>query len=338
MNTNDINRALVIIGPELLELEQPSNTALIRRAEDLARTADAELHLYLLCAESHLGHDAIAAHAGAGSTDPIPRRDYTAALAELVEDLPDCCAGVTHEIVEDSEKTSAILRHIARVEPSLVMKQADNHRFFLGIAPHTDWELARRSPVSLWLINEQTSRVDRIVAAVSARPDEPADLTASADYEVLHAADTIGTAFEAEVYPVNAFEVPELAGSGGAASIPHTQQRLLRTRKLKRRKGILSALAGSFEIARNNLRVREGRPAAVISGVAKEVSADVIVLGRRSVSWLERLIGSVTLEPVMSRADADIFIACGDEPATVRASAARQALQDLASQELSLAA
>jgi universal stress protein E len=312
MNTHHIGSALVVFTPEVLEQRQLFDSALIRRVRDLASAAGTDIHFYIQCCERNLGHEAIAAHASAGTPNTRAQLDYSRAVSDLLSQFSDCCAGITHEFVERSDATRAILGQIRRVQPDVVMKEADNHRFLLGLSSHTDWELARQSPANIWLVDEKTARVDRIVAAVGTRRSEPNDVTTPSDYEVLHAADSIGDAFEAEIFPVTACEVPELQGSGSVASVPAAEQRKLRRTMLTRRRGMLNAVAGFFNIARSNVRVREGRPDAVIPDIAEEVSADVIVMGARSIGRLERAVSSVTIEPVMARTDADVFVVRSD--------------------------
>jgi hypothetical protein len=76
-------------------------------------------------------------------------------------------------------------------------------------------------------------------------------------------------------------------------------------------------LVERFDIPVNHVRIREGRPDAVVPEVAEELRADLIVLGARNIGRLERLVGQVTVEPVMSRTRGDVFIVRDSEPPTL---------------------
>jgi hypothetical protein len=51
----------------------------------------------------------------------------------------------------------------------------------------------------------------------------------------------------------------------------------------------------------------------VITSVASELDADLIVMGARSMSRLERMVRSVTVEPVLAEAECDILIVRDDD-------------------------
>jgi hypothetical protein len=68
------------------------------------------------------------------------------------------------------------------------------------------------------------------------------------------------------------------------------------------------ALAQYFDIETDNVHVCEGHPSDFIPDVADSINADMIVMGAKSISRLERLVSSVTVEPVMSDTKCDILV------------------------------
>jgi hypothetical protein len=88
----------------------------------------------------------------------------------------------------------------------------------------------------------------------------------------------------------------------------------------------VNALAQYFQIDTDNVHVREGYPSEVVTNVAAELDAGMIVMGARSISRLERMIRSVTVELVMADAKCDVLIVRDDDDQMAAASAAADAV------------
>jgi len=61
-------------------------------------------------------------------------------------------------------------------------------------------------------------------------------------------------------------------------------------------------------ISRDKVHICEGQPTRVIADVTKAVNADIIVMGARNIGRLERLVSSVTVEPVLAEMNCDILV------------------------------
>ena len=235
-------------------------------------------------------------------------------VAEIATRLRNESINVKHEVRWDSPRTDAILRKIAQARPDIVLKQGREHSYLLGMTSNTDWELARRSPAHVWFVNEEVADVDRIVAAVGNNFGDPADITTAADYDLLRIAGMVGETFNAEIHPVNAFEVPNPdishgAFAGALTPVDSTQiKHPTRTEAVVAHKGVINAIARYFNIDTDNVHICEGRANEVIPNVAKQINADMIIMGAKSINRLERLVSSVTVEPVMSESNCDILV------------------------------
>jgi len=309
-----IRKALVVLSPDLIQPEKPTQSPLIRRAVALARKTGCELELFHACYEGELEQQLLESGADLErQREELTNRD-SMLLAEMATRLKDEGIHVRYEARWDSPRTDAILRKIAHANPDIVMKQAREHSFVLGITSNTDWDLARRSPADVWLVNDKVEDLDRIMAAVGNKDGDSVDVTTSADYDLLRMAGLIGDAFEAATYAVNAFQVPvtHIPVTGvGAAVTPVASlddQNRLRTQIREQHSGSMKALAQYFNIAKDNVYVREGHPNKVIPKVAESIAADMIVMGADSISRMERLVSSVTVEPVMANTNTDIFV------------------------------
>lgn len=240
-------------------------------------------------------------------------RDATR-LAEIAAWLVKDGLKVEHEVRWDYPRTDALLRKIAQSQPGFVLKHQDEHGFLFGITTNTDWELARRSTSDLWLVHDESSSIDPILAAVGSRSGEPGDVASGTDQKLLETAAYLGEACEARVLAVNAYELPGVsnfvANVGGTVMPVQSAKEQEETRKqiLASHERYVKALAEGFRIGESDLYIREGHPGSVIPEVAEKAGAGLIVMGANSISRLERMVRPVTVEPVIAEAECDILI------------------------------
>ena len=312
--TAKIEKVLVVLSPDLVRPGKPLESALIRRAVALAKITGCELELFHVCFDGSLQHQLFTSDASLKRRrEELTDRDATL-LAEMATHLRRECIDVRHEVRWDFPRSDAILRKIAQAKPDIVMKESREHSYLLGITSNSDWDLARRSPAHVWLVNDEIDDVNRIVAAVGNQFGNPADVTTADDYELLQTTRLIADTFKAEVYPVNAYQVPQVsglaAGMGAAATPVMSADALqkLQSQTVKQHRGAVKAFARYFDFAKENIRICEGSPNKVIPEVAAAVAADIIVMGASNVGRLERVVRAVTVEPVMATAKADILL------------------------------
>lgn len=307
-----IRKVLVVLSPDLIRPDQPEASRLLQRAVSLAKATGCEIELFHVCYDDSLEDSLFRTEADLErERKRLTDREATR-LAEIAKRLGEQCANVSFEVRWDQPRTDAILRKIAHTEPDLVLKQGRDHGFVLGVSTNTDWELARHSPAPIWLVNDDVDDIDNIVAAVGTQRDDPTDITTSRDYALLQMAGQVAESFDAAIHPVNAWRINPapgiMTGIDGMAAVPANEQQKLRDDAIKKHSGAVKALVKYFNIPRDNVHIREGRPDVVIPQVVEEVSADLVVLGARSIGRFERVIGRVTVEPVMSRTDCDVLI------------------------------
>lgn len=304
-------KVLVILSPDLVKTDKPMASALIRRAVSLAQNTGCELELFHACYDDRPDYGLFASdEERQKERDRLTAEDATR-LAEMAMRLKDECANIRYDVRWDYPRVDAILRKAAEARPDLMMKQAREHSYHLGIMTNTDWELARRSPVHTWFVNDEIDEINRVVAAVGHQGGIPDDVTKSADYELFRTAGFLRDTFEAEIYPVNAYQLPvapALVGGAEMVVVPPDDQHQLREETVKRHSIAVKALANHFDISRDKVHIVEGSPTKVIADVAKAVNADMIVMGARNIGRLERLVSSVTVEPVLAEMSCDILV------------------------------
>jgi nucleotide-binding universal stress UspA family protein len=313
-------KVLVVLSPDLIRPDEPAESVLINRAIELAKATGCRLELFHACFDSLIDYHVFTSDdERRQQREAITNRDATL-LAEMATRLSsDEGINVSHEVRWDYPRTDAILRKITETKPDIVMKHSREHSYLLGISSNTDWDLARRSPVHVWLVSDKTKAISRIVAAVGNQPGDITDITTAADYDLFRTAGSIARGFGAKIFPVNAFQT--VGGhaylvSAGAVAPPApalSVNRQMLAKQLERHESAVQAFAQYFQIDADNVRVREGHPSEVITSVASELDADLIVMGARSMSRLERMVRSVTVEPVLAEAECDILIVRDDD-------------------------
>lgn len=309
-----IEKALVVVTPDLIRPDDPMQSTLLKRAVSLARKTGCELELFHVCYDGTLDFHLFATAADLQRARERLTDHQATQLAEVAARLKSKSVRVQHEARWDSPRTDAILRKIAEAKPDIVLKQGQEQSYLLGLTTNTDWELARKSPVPLWLINDDVDDIQSIVAAVGNKTGDPDDVTTAADYDLLSTAGFVANTFNAEIYPVNAYQVSPADGivigtEGMAVPVPPVAKKQEENEEvIKQHTGAVMALAQYFGIPESNVHTGKGQPADVIPGVAKKVDADMVVMGANSISRLERLVRSVTVEPVIADTRCDILV------------------------------
>jgi nucleotide-binding universal stress UspA family protein len=309
-----IRKVLVVLDSEVTSPEGPKASVLLGRATALAKKTGCELELFHACYDNALENDLFASEENLGKLRKQLTDRSATRLAELAAWIGKEGVKVSHEARWDAPRTDAILRKAADSGADVVMKAAREHGYVLGITSHTDWELARRSPAHVWLVNDAIEDIGRIVAAVGNRFAGAEDDSELRDRDLLETAVLFGRAFDAEVHPINAYASPTataFVGTIGATAVPIEttgEQRALAAKIVERHRAALMALARNLGVPKDNVHLCEGDPADVIPDTASELGADAIVMGASSIGRLERFLTPVTVEPVMSKAGRDIVI------------------------------
>lgn len=310
-----IKKALVVLSPDLIRPDKPLKSALLERAVALAKITGCKIELFHVCYDSGMDFQLLSQRNSPKQWQrDVTDRDATK-VAEIVTRVRQEGVDVSYEVRWDHPRTDAILRKIAQSNADVVMKQARERSFILGITSNTDWDLVRRSPTHVWLVNEAQGYINRLVAAVGNRVGDNVDVTTGSDHEIMRIARSLADTFKAEVYPVNAYRIAandalSMSMIGTAAPVLAYAPDLAKERAqlIKRHESAVQALLQQFLIRPENIHVREGNPSEVIPAVAEEVDADMVVIGASSMSRLERLVSAVTVEPVMAETNTDIFV------------------------------
>ncbi len=301
---NKPSHILVVIDPE--QEEQPA----LKRAAEIAKATDAELHLFACDYVEGLSRTVFADENEVRQA----RDDYVATETKRLEKLADRVEqdGIeaTTEVVWHRPRYEAVLDAAQNVAADLVIKTASGRslaeRLLLGA---TDWELIRRCPHPLWLVKkgEPVASADWIVAVDPAHPDEK---HVGLDQALLETASLYADALGSKLHVFHAFAPPAMiaptGGTGAAApaisALPEDTDAILEERRKR-----IRAMLASFDLPEGRLEVAVGDTVTQLEQFVEKRRAPVVVAGAVSRGTLERMLLGNTAESIFNHIDCDIL-------------------------------
>ena len=222
-NEPQFRKALVVLGHEPETPEEPMQSTLLKRAVALARHTGCALELFHVCYDGAFEYNLF----GTSAELERLRRQHidreATRVAEIATWLQNEGIAVTYDVRWDWPRSDAILTKVAESDADVVMKEGCEHGYVLGITSNTDWELARRSPVHVWFVNEEVDAINCIVAAVGNKKGDADSILDANDIDLMQTAGLISKSFGAEVHPVNtcpALPTPVISESSMATPVP----------------------------------------------------------------------------------------------------------------------
>jgi len=187
-----------------------------------------------------------------------------------------------------------VIRQILDSDPRLVIKDTHFHsRLQRVLFTNTDWHLIRSCPAPLWLVRANGDFATPVVlAAVDPmhEHDKPATLDTRLVSEAYEFADELGGVVHV-FHAYNPFIDPDDPRRVEAA---HEEA--------------MQALVDGFQIPGERVHVVAGNPVDLLPQVARDIAANVVVMGAVSRSRLEHAIVGSTAENVLDLLSSDVLI------------------------------
>jgi len=204
-----------------------------------------------------------------------------------------------------------VIRSVLRNEYDLVIKAAENPDFMKRLFGSVDMHLLRKCPCPVWLMKPpEKSKYNRVLAAVDFNPLQAIASERALNNEILDRAASFGLFDAASLHLVHAWEAfAEKAmlahGDISSESVPaHVQQQYLIHQKelyslgeaLRDRIGIdaYNKLSPSFHLPK-------GPAKKVITPLAAELQADIVVMGTVARTGISGLIIGNTAEAILGQ-------------------------------------
>jgi universal stress protein E len=292
---------LVIVDPTAGEHPAVTKGAL------LAEKFDARLELFI-CDTQASREARLAASALAQPAQP-PVVDLKTKLEVLAGPLRERGLDVTTEATWSDPLHEALLDRTRRTTAELVIKDTHHHtlaqRTFLT---NTDWQLIRGCPVPLLLTKPRAwPSAPRIVAAVD--PGHVNDKPVLLDRCILEEAAAVSQRLGGELHVVHVYlpmaivatatAVPPMAAAVSPEALE--QERKSRLKEV-------SALVSDYKVAAKNIHLEIGGPGEALPRAARDIDADIVVMGAISRSGLKRIFIGSTAEDVLEHLPCDALI------------------------------
>lgn len=199
-----------------------------------------------------------------------------------------------------------IARQALERNPDIVIKDVEaTGRFSRAVFTPADWHLMRLCPAPLMLVNAHSSSYpQRILAAVDPfdSRDKPADLNDA----VLRAALAMAYQCDAPVHVVHAYEyLPTMAPAGAESAFADAS--IFEQVRDDHQKQFVT-FGKSHGIPETRMHLMEGKPADVISELAEEINADLVVLGTVHRRGLKRVLMGSTAEEILGNINSDVLV------------------------------
>ncbi len=215
------------------------------------------------------------------------------------------------KVVWHNRPFEAVVQAVTEHGYDLVIKGTHDHDVLKSmIFTPTDWHILRKCPCPVLLVKEHAWPAQgNILAAVNAGSEKPHHK--ALNHIIIRQAQAMAAMLNAKVHLVNAYpgtpihvaiEIPEFNPVEYNDSMRHHHV------------DAANALAGQFDLTAGSVHVQEGMPEDVIPRVAKELDAEMVIIGTIGRTGLSAAIIGNTAEHVIDRLDCDVLALKPDTP------------------------
>lgn len=295
----DYKRILAVIDP--VEEQQKS----LRRAIELAEKTNGQVTAFLTIYDFSYDMTTMLSVEEREIMRQAVVDDRVEWLSSLVStDMSDQNNSIEVKVVWHNRPYESIIMEAIEGEYDLIVKGTNKHDTLKSVIfTPTDWHLLRKSPISVLLVKEHDwPENGQILGCVNAGSED--DAHKSLNNSIVDTAHVMANLLKSNVHLVNSYpgtpvniaiEIPEFDPASYNESVKnyHIESML--------------SLAKEKAVARENCHVKEGLPEDVIPVVAKELDAELVIIGtvgRQGIS--AALIGN-TAEHVIDMLDCDVL-------------------------------
>lgn len=231
-------------------------------------------------------------------------------LRHLAESHRDYDVPIGIQVAWDEPLHEGIIREALRTNARYVLKDTHYHSAVSrAMFTNTDWHLIRDCPSPLWLVKQdQPFTKPCIMAAVD--PMHEHDKPASLDRLILYEAFDLERNLDGNVHAVHGFNVfPAIAESSGSGFGPTPiQTNDIVANVEKAHAEAFGLLTDEFAVTQERTHLISGNVTDLLPYMAREVAANLVVMGAVARSRLERAIVGSTAERVLAYLPCDVLI------------------------------
>ena len=295
-----ISKLMVVIDPT--QKEQPA----LARAGDLARVANASMHLFLCDYNQGLSGDMFFDDARLQKSRASFLEHRGEWLDRLAAPWRDAGIEVTREVVWNRYWYDAVVQAAKREQPDIVVKETRHHATLKRVLlSSSDWSLIRECPTTVLLVRAgDWARPPVFLAAIDPfhEHDKPADL----DDRIIDEAKRLTGLFSGQLRLVHAWRpiMPMALGP-----MPVTVADGIDNEELfDHRKEGVEKLAAKHGIETDDVLLGEGDMKQVLPDLVDECGASMVIMGAVARGRLERVFIGSTAERVLDKLSCDLLL------------------------------
>ncbi len=212
---------------------------------------------------------------------------------------------IDNQVIWHNRPFQAAIIEVLKHQYDLVIKSTHPHSKFSAILfTPTDWNLLRKCPVPVLLVkHHQWPEHGNILCAIDCKSIEDEDHH-QLNQQILHEANAMAEMLNANIHLVNAYPSPP---TNIMLELPQFDPSLYADDLNKFHHKTLKDYAQTYKIPEQQLHLRQGLPEDVISDVAKEIDAELVILGTVGRSGLNVTLMGHTAEQVIDNLDCDLL-------------------------------
>jgi universal stress protein E len=230
-------------------------------------------------------------------------KEKQAWVDELIKSINSPVA-ITSKVVWHNRPFEAIIEEVIHYSYDLVIKGTHQHdKFKSVIFTPTDWHILRKCPCPVLLVKDHKwPEQGNVLAAVNVGGDEEAHL--SLNKAITSHTKSIAALICANVHLVNSYPGTPV---NIAIEIPEFDASEYTNAMLTHHQSAMADHANDFSIPLINTHVKEGLPESVIESVAKNIDAELVVMGTVGRTGIPAALIGNTAEHVLDQLSCDVL-------------------------------
>ena len=294
----ELNKLLVVIDPT------EDNQKAFARALELAQKHPCEITLFLSIYDFSYEMTTMLSLDERDAMKQAVVSDRSAWLEEMINESQLNQENVGFKVVWHNRPYESIIREVLSNKYDIVIKATHQHDSLKSVIfTPTDWHLLRKCPVPVLLVKEHAwPEHGQVLAAVSTGTDD--EEHKQLNNEIVGTADFMAKLLNSTVHLVNAYPPTPV---NIAVEIPEFDPNEYNASMCAHHEKSMAQLADGSGVRQHNCHVLEGLPEDVIPRLAKELDAELIVIGTVGRQGLSAALIGNTAEHVIDNVECDLL-------------------------------
>ncbi|MCW8995261.1 MAG: universal stress protein UspE [Psychromonas sp.] len=212
---------------------------------------------------------------------------------------------IDNQVIWHHRPFQAAIIEVLKHQYDLVIKSTHPHPKFSAILfTPTDWNLLRKCPVPLLLVKHGSSHANgNILCALECKSIQDKDHH-QLNQQILNEAQTMSEVLNANIHIVNAYPAPPM---NIMLELPEFDPINYENDLKKFHQKALNEYAQSYHIPAQQTHLQQGLPEDVISEVADEIDAELVIMGTVGRTGLSATLLGQTAEQVIDSLNCDLL-------------------------------